>query len=197
MSLQIYLDRQLTNPISQGDLSNPDRDEFNGTSGESKDRELFLANEQCALSGALTATATTVAFSRSAFSNGMRIRIGSEELEIVTGGGTAAATVLRGRNGTVAATHILGDIVYSAVEGRDLVAQMIDDSGSSEVSWMVLALSQSALATATPGASLSLGTKAFNQTKSIWRRCVVPSGTPVQNKTDLKIQVSGTLFPLT
>jgi len=197
MSLQIYLDSQLTNPISQGDLSNPDRDEFNGTSGESKDRELFLANEQCTLSGALTATATTVAFSRSAFSNGMRIRIGSEELEIVTGGGTAAATVLRGRNGTIATTHTLGDVVYSAVEGRDLVAQMIDDSGSSEVSWMVLALSQSALATATPGASLSLGTKAFNQTKSIWRRCVVPAGTPVHNKTDLKIQVSGTLFPLT
>jgi hypothetical protein len=197
MSLQIYLDSQLTNPISQGDLSNPDRDEFNGTSGESKDRELFLANEQCALSGALTATATTVTFAKSAFSNGLRIRIGSEELEIVTGGGTASATVLRGRNGTTAAAHALGDIVYSAVEGRDLVVQLIDDSGSSEVSWVSLALTQLGLATATPGASLSLGTKAYNQTKSIWRRCVVPAGTPVQNKTDLKIQVSGTLFPLT
>ena len=197
MSLQIYLDSQLTNPVSQGDLSNPDRDEYNGTTGESKDRELFLANEQTMLAAALDVASTTMQLARAAFSNGMRLRIGAEEIEIVSGGGTTTATILRARNGTTAIAHAQGDRAYSAVEGRNLVVQIVDDSGTSEASWIILATSQADLATAVPGSPLNVGTKAYNQTKSIWRRCVVPAGTPVQNKTDLKLQVSGTLFPLT
>jgi len=33
-------------------------------------------------------------------------------------------------------------------------------------------------------------------TLSFWRRCTVPPGTPVQNKTDLKLRLTGTENPI-
>ena len=49
MTLHIYLDSALTQPVSEGDGSRPDADSYNGTDGESRDRQLFVANEQDAL----------------------------------------------------------------------------------------------------------------------------------------------------
>ena len=46
------------------------------------------------------------------------------------------------------------------------------------------------------GAPLNLGDKAHDMTISFWRRCMVPSGTPVQNKTDLKLRLTGTENPI-
>lgn len=196
MSLQLFLDNALTQPISLGDLSNPDRDEFNGTSGETKDRELFLANEQNTLSAALTSSATTVSLTKAAFANGTTLRIGSEEMTVQSGGGTTTITVTRGANNTTAAAHASGDTVFTSFDSKDLTIAPIDSNGSDETSWVSLALTQAGLSSATAGSELVLGDKTYDQTLSFWRRVVVPAGTPVQNKTDLRLQVSGTLYPV-
>lgn len=196
MSLQLFLDSALTQPISLGDLSNPDRDEFNGTSGETKDRELFLANEQTALAAALTSSGTTLTLAKAAFSNGTTLRIGSEEITVQSGGGTTTLTVIRGVNNTTAAAHQSGDTVYTSFDSKDLTVTPIDSNGSDETSWIALAATQAGLASATAGSELILGDKTYDQTLSFWRRVVVPAGTPVQNKTDLRLQVSGTLYPV-
>ena len=60
MAIHLYKDAELTQQISEGTLTNPDSDVFNGTDGESKDRQLYLANEQTTLASAINDTTTTV-----------------------------------------------------------------------------------------------------------------------------------------
>ena len=55
---------------------------------------------------------------------------------------------------------------------------------------------QADLDTATPGSELVLGDKAHNVTLSFWRRFTVPASTPVQNKTDLKLRITGVEAPV-
>ena len=69
----------------------------------------------------------------------------------------------------------------------------VDTSGTDESAWCVLALTEGDLDTAVAGDALALGDKSFNSTISFWRRITVPAGTPVQNKTDLKLRLTGTL----
>ncbi len=42
MAIHLYLDEELTQQISEGDLTNPDADTYNGTDGEIKDRQILL-----------------------------------------------------------------------------------------------------------------------------------------------------------
>ncbi len=42
MAIHLYLDEELTQQISEGDFSNPDADNYNGTDGEIKDRQIFV-----------------------------------------------------------------------------------------------------------------------------------------------------------
>ena len=72
----------------------------------------------------------------------------------------------------------------------------IDETGTDEAVWYRLALTQAGLDTATQGAPLNLGDKAFQQTLSFWRRCTVLPGTPVQNKLDIKLRLTGTENPI-
>ena len=53
MAIHLYEDITLTLQVSEGDLANPDDDTYNGTDGEAKDKELFVANEQTTLAAAL------------------------------------------------------------------------------------------------------------------------------------------------
>ena len=61
---------------------------------------------------------------------------------------------------------------------------------------MKLAANQAGLDSAVAGESLNLGDKAHNTTLSFLRRVTVPAGTPVQNKTDIKLRVTGTESPV-
>jgi len=60
MAIHLFEDSALTQQISEGDLTNPDDDTYNGTDGESKDKELFLANEQSALASPLASGETSL-----------------------------------------------------------------------------------------------------------------------------------------
>jgi hypothetical protein len=196
MSIHLYKDAELTQQVSEGSLSNPDWDTYNGTDGQSKDRELYLANEQSTLAADITSTQTELALGAARFADGDTIIIDTEQMVVTAGGGTTTLTVQRGQNGSAEAAHASGAPVYSALCYTNLKVKPVDSSGSDESGWCTLALTQAELDSATPGAELTLGDKAHDLTLSFWRRFSVPPGTPVQNKTDIKLRITGTEAPV-
>ncbi len=196
MALHLFKDSELTEQISEGTLGNPDSDVFNGTDGESKDRQLYLANEQTTLASAVDDVTTTIPLAEARFTDGAIIIIGSEQMQIVGGGGTAELNVDRGYAGTTAGNHSSGTKVYSGYNYSDLSVEPVDEVGASEAPWVRLAATQAGLDAAVAGASLALGNKNHNTTLSFWRRITVPAATPVQNKTDIKLRLTGTESPI-
>ncbi len=192
MAIHLYEDSALTQQISEGDQTNPDNDTYNGTDGESKDKELFLANEQTTLASALASGATSVSLAAARFANDEVIIIGSEQMLITAGGGTTTLTVTRGYADTTAVAHDSGARVYSGYDYTDLAIEPIDETGGDESDWYTLSLTEAGLEAATAGASLTIGDKDHDDTTSIWRCCAVPASTAVQNKTDLKLKITGT-----
>jgi len=196
MAIHLYEDITLVQQVSEGDFSNPDDDTYNGTDGESKDKELFLANEQTTLAVALASGETSLQLSEPRFADGEVIIIDNEQMRILSGAGTTTLGVERGYGGTAPAAHDAEAEVYSGYDYTGLVIQPVDTVGGDESAWYALAPTQAELDAATPGAPLNLGDKDHNVTVSFWRRCSVPPGTPVQNKTDLKLRVTGTENPV-
>ena len=170
MSIHLFKDAQLTQQVSEGTLVSPDSDTYNGTDGESKDRQLYLANEQTTLAANITSTQTGITLASARFANGDTIIIGAEQMIVTAGGGTTSLTVQRGQNGTAKAAHSSGAPVYSALSYTTLKVKPVDSSGTDESGWCSLALTQGELDTATPGAELTLGDKAHDVTLSFWRR---------------------------
>lgn len=196
MAIHLFKDADLTQQVSEGSMTSPDSDTYNGTDGESKDRELFLANEQTTLASAINETTTALQLVEARFTDGETIIIGSEQMLVISGGGTTQLTVERGYAGTASGNHSSGTKVYSAYNYTGLLIQPIDDTGPSEATWVKLAANQAGLDSAVAGESLNLGDKAHNTTLSFLRRVTVPAGTPVQNKTDIKLRVTGTESPV-
>ena len=196
MAIHLYLDEQLTQQISEGDFSNPDADNYNGTDGEIKDRQIFVANEQTMLAAAIDGSQTDIELAEPRFADAEYIVIGTEQMQILSGGGTTDLTVRRAVANTVATSHAADAPVYSGYDYTGLVADPIHEFETDESAWYKLALTQAELDTATQSAPLNLGAKAHNQTISFWRRCTVLSGTPVQNKIDIKLRLAGTENPV-
>ena len=182
MSIHLYKDSQLAQPVSEGTLTSPDSDTYNGTDGESKDRQLYLANEQTTLAADITSTQTTITLASARFADGDTIIVGSEQMIVTAGGGTTSLTVQRGQNGTAKATHSSGATVYSALSYTTLKVKPVDATGTDESGWCKLAL-EAELDTATRGRA-TLGDKAHSATLSFWRRFTF-RGHTCQNKTDL------------
>jgi hypothetical protein len=66
----------------------------------------------------------------------------------------------------------------------------VDLVGSNESVWCRLALTQGELETALPGQPLVLSGKQYDAVAAFWRRVIVPPGTPIQNKTDIKLRIT-------
>ncbi len=197
MGIRIYQDAALTEPLSSGDGTRPDSDAYDGTHGESRDRQLYLANEHASLAGALGSSGTTLLLATPAFTNGDIIIVNAEQMKVITGGGTTTLTVERGYAGTTPAAHSVAAVMWSAYDYTGLTIGAVDASGTDETEWYRFAPTQAALDAATPGAPLSLGNRPYYQSLPFWRRCVVPAGTSVQNKTDLRLRVTGVENPIT
>ena len=177
-------------------MVSPDSDTYNGTDGESRDRQLFIANEQTTLTGGLNNSQTNVTLAQARFAIGEVVMVDSEQMLVTAGGGTTALTVQRGYNGTAAATHSNGAAIYSAFNYTSLKVKPIDVSGSDESAWCKLAPTKPSLLLRQPVPSSSWATKPMNITSSFWRRFTVPAGTPVQNKLDIKLRITGTETPV-
>lgn len=189
--LHIYKDTELTQQISEGDMANPDLDTFNGPAGETKDRMLFLANEQTLLERQIDSNETKLPLRDARFQDGDYLIINSELMRVTAGGGTREVQVQRGL-AVPSTPHLQGTVVYTACNYQDLVLQPIDVSGTDETAWCILAKTREELETSIPGSSLSFDSKVYNETLKFWRRITVPQGTPMQNKVDLKIRITGT-----
>src|SRR3989339_746858 len=150
MAIHLFKDSLLTEQISEGTLASPDSDTYNGTDGQAKDRELFLANEQTVLAANITSTQTNVTLASARFADGDTIVIDIEQMIVTAGGGTTSLTVQRGQNGTAKATHTSGSAAYSALSYTTLKVKPVDSSGSDESDWCKVALTQAELDTATP-----------------------------------------------
>lgn len=196
MTIHLYKDTDLTDQISEGTMGNPDSDIYNGSDGESKDRELFLANEQTTLAAAMNSSQTSVQLTEPRFTNDEAIIIGGEQMRILSGGGTVELTVERGYGGTIPTGHGSGTKVYSGYDYTGLVVQVLYIAENDESTWCRLASTQAELDSATPGAQLILGDKPHATKLSFWRRMSVPAGTPVQNKTDIRLRILGTEYPI-
>ncbi len=107
MAIHLFKDSELTQQISEGTLASPDSDTYNGTDGQAKDRELFLANEQTTLAADITSTQTFITLAAARFADGDTIVIDNEQMIVTAGGGTTSLTVQRGQNGTPKASHWL------------------------------------------------------------------------------------------
>lgn len=190
-SIRIYKDAALTQPLDVAGGSVLDEDTYNGTSGEAKEAQLWLANEVSWLDGGIDASVTSIAIDPAAFTNDDVILIDSEQMRVVSGGGTVSLTVQRAYNGTSAATHTDGTIVYAAYDFNTVVITPTDSSGTDESTWVRLATTQVGLSSAVDGAALSVGTKACATSYTFWRRITVPAATAVQNKVDLSYVISG------
>jgi len=196
MAIHLYLDEQLTQQISEGDFSNPDADNYNRTDGEIKDRQIFVANEQTRLAAPIDDNQTDIELIEPRFADAEYIVIGTEQMQILSGGGSNNLTVRRAVGNTVAVSHAADVPVYSGYDYTGMVVDPIDEFETDESVWYKLALTQAELDTATQSAPLNLGAKAHNQTIFFWRRCTVLSGTPVQNKIDIKLRLTGTENPV-
>ena len=69
MPIHLYEDAGLTEQISEGDFSNPDDDTYNGTDGDSKDKELFIANEWGTLAADVALGETSIELSEARFAH--------------------------------------------------------------------------------------------------------------------------------
>lgn len=196
MSIHLYTDPELIHSISEGDMSSPDADTFDGGDGESRDRELFIANTQALLTTAISATDTSLNISTPVFGDGDYIIIESEIVRVTGGGGTLNLTVERGVNGTASSSHAAGVKVYYACNYDAVTIQAVDMQGEDESSWVSLASVQEGLETAVPGEVLVLGAKRYDVTLPFWRRITVPSGAPTQDKSDIKLRLTAVENPI-
>lgn len=181
MSLLIYKDPELTEILSE---ECPDEERFNGLTGETKDRVLYLANKQTTLTNSITSTDTSLTFAQANFENGEIIRIGDETMTITAGGGTLFVNVTRGKNPT---PHTSGLKVYSGYDFTGIKIEPRDITNPDESDWYRFALSKEGLDTATTD-PVTLGDKPHNVRLTFWRRVIVPPNTPVQLKDDLRIR---------
>lgn len=193
MSIHIYKDVELTEQVSEGDMTSPDAETLDGSAGEAKDRQLFVANEQTTLAEAIDAVVSDMVLAAPRFVDGEVIVIDSEEMRVLSGGGTTAITVQRAIYGTQPSAHAEGTKVFSACNYSGLSVEPVDTSGTDESSWYVLALIQDGLDGATPGQALVLGDKSYSSTISFFRRLSVPAGTGLDKKTDLKLRLTGSM----
>lgn len=196
MAIHFYLDELLTQQISEGDHSQPDFDTYNGTDGEIKDRQLWIANEQTRLAADVDTLASQIELQLPRFVDGEFIIVDSEQMQITAGGGTTTITVKRAQSGTNPASHSANSTVYSGYDYTGLIVDPVDETETDESVWYKVALTQALLDEAIEGTALLLGTKRFDQTLSFWRRCTVLPGIPVQNKVDIKLKLSGTENPI-
>ena len=75
MAIHLYLDEALTQQISEGDFGSPEAESYNGTDGDIKDRQLYVANEQTSLPSAIDAAQTSIVLAEPRFADGELIII--------------------------------------------------------------------------------------------------------------------------
>ena len=122
--------------------------------------------------------------------------LGAEFARVLSGAGARVVLAARRVDAMQALAQDLGQAhaVVLDVTDPDSIRAAVDGAEAWAGAPVDLLVNNSGIAT--PGAALSLGDKAHDQTLTFWRRCTVPPDTPVQNKLDLKLRLTGTEAPI-
>jgi hypothetical protein len=204
----VYEDATLLLPVTpEGNLTNPDEeDDLDADAGETGViKALWCAAVQTTLAAAISdAVTTTITLAAAVFkwTDCPVIKIDSELLYVTAGLSPAGVTltVVRGWNGTTAAAHSNGAVVYMAYNATNLIIDCrdnetavtgdnsasvmycLDSGGSPDGNWQ---------ATLTLGASL-----AYNSSIAFHRRKTVTAGSDSLSETDLIHDLDFRLIPL-
>lgn len=185
----LFRDESAQQPIS-GDMSDPIRLLIGD--GQHEDMQLFLRNPSAPLSAGIDADDTEITFEDAPyFEDGDFLIVGSEMLQVVSGGGTNTLTVQRGIGGTTPAEHLEGAIVWSGYDYQNVSVSPVDTAGDDESGWISIAEDQEGLDTATPGDPLDITEKSYDETVPLWVRVSVPDEHPSSVKQDLRLRVQG------
>ena len=121
------------------------------------------------------------------------ILVGTEKMLITAGHGSGLLTVLRGHNGSPKAVHSAGDPVRLAYDASGIEIDCQDNLGSDESAWVSYCLDSGGGPNGSWEAPLDLGALNHNQSLKLWRRVIVPSGTPAAIKQDLVHRITATV----
>ena len=195
--LRLYEDSDLTQIVSRdGDFTNPDEEtSLDGTNGDTAQKALWVALEQTTLAADLddTTQSVTLAAARFADTDYPVIIVGGEKMLITAGHGTSSLTVNRGHNGTTAASHTTGDPVYAAYDCSSITLDCEDNQGADESGWVTYCDDSGGSPDGVWEAPHSLSNLNYDQNAALWRRVVVPVGTPAAYKQDLVHRLAATL----
>jgi len=178
-----------TNLISRGGAhTQDDEDNYNGSSGEVKEKKLVLAPAQTALAADIDASQVEIIINAAVFDDSNHPYIivvsgeNSETMKIIGGSGTTVLTVTRGDSPISASAN---DPVYSAYTYENITIQASDEKGSDETDWFRYAPDVSG-SPGTYGASLSPSnfTNPTTDSYTFWREVTVPEGQAAQRKGD-------------
>lgn len=188
--LRLYDQVGLTTMISiDGGFENPDEETaIDGTAGATKQLELWVAVEQTTLAAAITTTSETIitlTAARFADTDYSTIIIDSEKMLITAGHGTTSLTVVRGHNGTTAATHSSAAAVRAAYDCTNISIDCVDETGTDESGWMTYCNDNTGTPTGSWEAPHTISNIAYNASVAIWRRLIVPALTAAEYKHDL------------
>ena len=172
----------------EGAHTQDDEDNYNGSSGEVKEKKLVLAPAQTKLAAGITAAAEIITLTAPVFDDSDHPYIivvsgeNSEIMKIVSGLGTTVLAVTRGDSPISASA---GDPVYNAYTYESISIQASDEEGDDETDWFRYAPDVAG----SPGEyGASLGPSNFTNpttdSYTFWREVTVPEGQPAQRKGD-------------
>lgn len=169
---------------------------LDGDAGETATASLWIAIEQTTLSGSINSSVTTVVLAEARFADTALpvIVIGTEKMLITAGFGTTSLTVVRGWDGTTAASHTTGAQVISAYDAAaDAAITAEDNYGTDETGWMDYCGDTAGSPDESYADPYALGAIAYDESLRIHRRLVVPASTDPASKSDLLHTISATL----
>lgn len=195
--IRLYEDSDLTLIVSRdGDFSNPDEEtSLDGTNGDTAQKALWVAAEQTALADDIDDQTQTIplAAPRFADTDYPVIIVGAEKMLVTAGHGTATLIVTRGYNGTAPAGHSTADPVYSAYDCSSVSIDCLDNQGTDESGWVTYCADSGGSPDGVWEAPHALPNLNFDQSAAIWRRVIVPAGTPAAYKQDLVHRLAATV----
>ncbi len=188
--LRLYEDEALTLMLSlEGDWSRPDEEaSVDGTLGETRLKPLWAAVEQSVLAAEVSdpqAPVIQLAAPRFADPSYSVLLIGAEKLLVTGGHGSATLTVVRGHNGTTAAAHPAGTPVRLAYDCTAVSLDCADTQGPDESGWIGYCDDLAGSPSGVWEAPHALPNLPGAGRAALWRRLVVPTGTPAGYKQDL------------
>ena len=185
--LRLYEDSNLTQIVSKrDDFDNPDDESsLDGTNGEVKVKELWVAIEQTTLDGGIDDQQTTITLAAPRFANESYsvIRIDDEFIKITAGFDTITLTVIRGYKGSTPASHSGAAAVRLAYNCTNISIEEIDTETESgdESAWVGFR----DYGSGSYESPHNLGDLDYNEKKRIQRQLTVPATTAAQDKRDL------------